>query len=123
MLYADRKYAEAKRAYSEAIELSPQAALFTNRAACYVQECKWKKVVEDCDRALTLDPLWGRAFERKASALIKLQKHDEARSVAEAGVSLATSQKLVQLLGQAKQHIFIESQVSHLLSTHKGQMR
>jgi len=90
-VYADGNYADATSAYSEAIALTPQAAFFTNRAACYVEERKWRKVVEDCDRALTLDPRWVRAFERKASVLIELQKYDEALSVA--GLSLATNKE------------------------------
>lgn len=110
-LYAAGKYVKAKDMYSRAIDKCPQAALFTNRAACYLQEGKWRKAIADCDKALAIDPCWPRAFERKAQALMEIRKYKEVISICEQGLNHASKKQVLQtLLGTAKHKVFIEQQ-------------
>ena len=110
-LYAAGRYKDAKHLYSRLIQTNPQAALLTNRAACYLQEGKWRKAIDDCDRALEIDALWPRAYERKAKALLELRMYQEALSIGEHGLTHdPKNQTLRKLCGSAKQNIFMESQ-------------
>ena len=42
--------------YSEAIELSKNEGMFTNRAVAYIQKKKFKEALFDCEQALYINP-------------------------------------------------------------------
>ena len=110
-LYAQGRHKEAKGVYSDAIKLRPLAALFTNRAACYMKEKKWREAIDDCDRALLINPEWIRAYERKSSVLLELHLHRQALEVIVLGLVYdPKSRALLEQSGIAKQKIFLESQ-------------
>ena len=83
-LYTERKTEEAERLYTQAIEITGDnatadtAALFCNRAACYLFQKQHDKVVADCDSALKLKPNYGKAHSRRAQAYERLGKLREA---------------------------------------------
>lgn len=47
---------EAISLYSEAIELSKNEGIFTNRAMAYIKQRKYKQALFDCEQALYLNP-------------------------------------------------------------------
>ncbi|CAM9649340.1 unnamed protein product [Discosporangium mesarthrocarpum] len=59
-----------------------EAALYGNRAAAHIMILGYEKAIEDCDRAVELDPMFAKALFRKAGAQKKLGLFQEAvRSV------------------------------------------
>ncbi|KAI9216172.1 hypothetical protein BC828DRAFT_409729 [Blastocladiella britannica] len=68
-LYKATKFEEAITYYSQAIELQPSSAVFwCNRAACYANLNDSPKVIDDCTKALELDPTYVKALHRRAIA-------------------------------------------------------
>ncbi|KAB5591896.1 Outer membrane translocase receptor tom70 [Ceratobasidium theobromae] len=80
--YDQRKFEEAIRFYTQAIDMSPapQAVYYANRAACYIdmKPPNYEKVIEDCTTALNLDPKYVKALNRRASALEATERLEEA---------------------------------------------
>ena len=50
--------------YSEAIELSKNEGMFTNRAMAYIKKRKYKEALFDCEQALYLNPQFAKAHLR-----------------------------------------------------------
>jgi dyslexia susceptibility 1 candidate gene 1 protein len=54
-LYKTRAWKQASDAYSESIKRDGCfLTCVSNRAACWIHMCEWKRAIEDCDLALTL---------------------------------------------------------------------
>ncbi len=60
--------------YTQAINLSPDAVFYSNRAACYANLDDYESVIADCNRALDLDKRYLRALNRRAIANEKLKR-------------------------------------------------
>ncbi|XP_077291555.1 small glutamine-rich tetratricopeptide containing protein [Arctopsyche grandis] len=74
------KFPEALQKYTEAIALDPTNAIFfCNRAAAHSSMKNNEAAIEDCRRALSLNPKYGRAYGRLGLALTNLNRHAEAR--------------------------------------------
>jgi hypothetical protein len=58
-------WAAAETAYSEALAISPTAVVFANRAAARIKQSQCMLSLEDCDRAIELDPRYVKAHYRK----------------------------------------------------------
>jgi tetratricopeptide (TPR) repeat protein len=68
-LYLDACFVLAIRCFTHCIELKSDVAFpYTNRAACYLKVFEPQKTLNDCDKALKLDPINVRALYRKACA-------------------------------------------------------
>lgn len=71
-LFRQKKFLEAIKLYSEAIEICPQkqtmeiAKFYQNRAACYEQLKDFDMVIKDAGKAIELNPKYTRAFVRRA---------------------------------------------------------
>jgi len=81
--YAGKQFALAIADYSKAIELAdpndPEAAKFYgNRAQCYASLEQHADAERDCDAALRLDPRYVKALVRRATALEKQAKREQA---------------------------------------------
>lgn len=73
-------FAEALQKYTEAIALdSTNPIFFCNRAAAHSSLKNNEAAIEDCRRALALNPKYGRAYGRLGLALTNLNRHREAR--------------------------------------------
>lgn len=82
------KLHDAREAYSEALYLTPsakteeekreKAVLFSNRAACLQKLSRWEDVVEDCRKAIELDPTYAKAYHRRSAAHEALSKWHDA---------------------------------------------
>eukprot|EP00727_Mastigamoeba_balamuthi_P014283 m51a1_g9478 putative stress-induced-phosphoprotein 1 (344) ;mRNA; f:596852-598474 len=82
------EYAEAIRHYSEAADAEGgdrDARIFANRALCLMRTHQTLLAIDDCDRALHIDPACVKAHVRKAQCLAAEGRASEARkAVAEA---------------------------------------
>ncbi|KAG8966579.1 TOM (translocase of outer membrane) complex component [Tulasnella sp. 419] len=108
--YQAHNFALAVTLYTKAIQVAkaPEAVFYSNRAACYVnfKPPEYEKVVQDCDEALKLDPMYIKAIIRRANALEKLERYEEALRDLTAATILerfsndSTSQHLDRVLKQ-----------------------
>ena len=88
-----KKYLDAERLYSQAIELNiGLRSLWTNRAACRNIMEKFEQAISDCDTALSIDPRCTRTIIQKGNALLGLRRFDEAKEVYESLRSLGDSE-------------------------------
>jgi DnaJ family protein C protein 7 len=81
--YKAGHWAAAIEKYTETLEIDPlnksiNSKLLQNRALCRVQLKDYKGAIEDCERALSLDPAYTKARKTKASALGQSGKWEEA---------------------------------------------
>ncbi len=97
--YTDRKFLEAVKLYTRAIQISPtpDPVYFSNRAACvsrfpdlnskpsfpsigymYYEKPEYEKAVEDCTAALNIDKMHVRSLNRRGTAYEKMGKLKEA---------------------------------------------
>ncbi|KAF8632464.1 hypothetical protein AX15_001866 [Amanita polypyramis BW_CC] len=80
--YAAKNFEKAVELYTQAIIVSPKAdpVFYSNRAACHINTSppKYELVLEDCDEALKLDPVYVKALNRRAMALEGLERYYEA---------------------------------------------
>ena len=87
--FEKKKYLDADRLYSQAIELDPGSRpLWTNRAACRNTMEKYEEAISDCDTALSIDPNCSRSITVKGNALLSLRRFDAAKEVYESLRSL-----------------------------------
>eukprot|EP01123_Difflugia_compressa_P010919 TRINITY_DN4135_c0_g1_i1.p1 TRINITY_DN4135_c0_g1~~TRINITY_DN4135_c0_g1_i1.p1 ORF type:complete len:489 (-),score=111.29 TRINITY_DN4135_c0_g1_i1:210-1676(-) len=71
-------YDEAIVNYSKAIDLSPSAIYYANRAACYAAQNLIDKSLQDCNKAIELDGTYAKGYFRRGSAYFALGKLMEA---------------------------------------------
>jgi tetratricopeptide (TPR) repeat protein len=69
---------DAVAAFSKYISLKPNDALgYANRSYAYLNTKEYGQVIDNCDKALAIDPKNEYLLERKAYALIKMGRNDE----------------------------------------------
>ncbi|CAF0887963.1 unnamed protein product [Rotaria sp. Silwood1] len=72
--YREQKYHEAIEAYTKAIELCPEESteersqFYQNRAATWELLKDYEKVIEDCSKAIELNPKYVKCIQRRARA-------------------------------------------------------
>lgn len=76
--YGDKDYNKAIDLYGKAILCKPDPVYYSNRAACYNVLSDWEKVVDDTTAAITMDPEYIKALNRRAHAYEKLGMFSEA---------------------------------------------
>jgi DnaJ family protein C protein 7 len=77
------KFQEAFEFYSKALAIDSHnpsigAKLYSNRATALSKMSKYEEAIEDCDKALDLDPKFFKVFLRRADCYMKLEKFEEA---------------------------------------------
>ncbi|KAF2824832.1 TPR-like protein [Ophiobolus disseminans] len=77
------RYQEAVDTYTQALEVDPSnkntnSKIWQNRALCNSRLKKWKAAIEDCGKALELDPSYTKARKTRAKALGESGNWDEA---------------------------------------------
>ena len=78
--FTKKKFEEAERCYSEAIQLNiGYRPLWTNRAKCRNVMKKYQEAISDCDSALSIDPKCTKSITQKGNALLGLERFDEAK--------------------------------------------
>ncbi|KAF5207113.1 Tpr repeat-containing thioredoxin ttl1 [Thalictrum thalictroides] len=77
-LFNSEKYIEAASAYGEGLKLDhTNSVLYCNRAACWSKLKQWEKSVEDCNKALKIQPGYTKALLRRAQSNGKLERWAE----------------------------------------------
>jgi len=105
------KFEEASRLYSEALLVDSDnkisnAKLYFNRATVLAKLKKWTQSVEDCNRCLSLDDTYIKAYLRRAKSYMELQKFEEAVRDYERVHKMDRSNfEFRQLLNQAKHEL------------------
>ncbi|CEP17018.1 hypothetical protein [Parasitella parasitica] len=69
--FSSKSYEEAAELYTLALQYKADPIFFSNRAACYANLGYNDRVIEDCNEALRLDPVYVKALNRRAHALEK----------------------------------------------------
>ncbi|KAK0568147.1 TOM (translocase of outer membrane) complex component [Tilletia horrida] len=104
--YQARQFEEATYLYTKALAAEEQAVFYSNRAACYSNRGDYEKVIEDCDKALSLDKAYIKALNRRAIAREALGKNPEEGEAGERKRELLnqalTDFTAVAILGQFK---------------------
>jgi len=87
--FAQKDFSKAVELFSKAIELdSSNAVYYSNRSGCWASMNNFEKALEDAEKCLTNNPKFVRGYSRKAFALYKLDKIDEALDVIEQGLKI-----------------------------------
>lgn len=76
--FMKRNYKEAIEMYSKAIDKSPMSVYYTNRALCYFKLQQWSLAVDDCKKAVELDPHSVKGYFYLGQALCEQNHFDEA---------------------------------------------
>lgn len=70
--YKEGKFSEALKLYDRAIAICPEnAACRSNRAATLMAMGRLGEAVKECEQAVRLDPMYGRAHQRLASLYLR----------------------------------------------------
>jgi len=78
--FMKKKFEDAERCYSEAIQLNiGYRPFWTNRAKCRNVMNKYEDAISDCDSALSIDPKCTKSITEKGNALLGLKRFDEAK--------------------------------------------
>ena len=87
--YQAKKYDEAIRHYTEAINLDPESAVFySNRSACYFSLKQYQKAFEDALLCVSKDPKFIKGYYRLSSAQTELQLFDDSIAILKAALSI-----------------------------------
>lgn len=79
-LMKEEKYNEALQCYTKAMELDAANAVFPcNRAAAYSKMGEHQKAIADCQKALILDPNYGKAYGRMGLSYHNLNNLQKAK--------------------------------------------
>ncbi|XP_047341919.1 TPR repeat-containing thioredoxin TTL1-like [Impatiens glandulifera] len=78
-LFKSERFTEACGAYGEGLKHDPSnSVLYCNRAACWFKLGLWQRSIEDCDRALSIQPSYTKALLRRAASYFKVEQWEEA---------------------------------------------
>lgn len=58
--YQQNQFADAVKHYSKAIDLEPNAILYSNRSICFYKLKQYRLCIEDADRAIQMDGKYGK---------------------------------------------------------------
>ena len=110
--FMKKKFEEAERCYSEAIQLNiGYRPFWTNRAKCRNVMKKYQEAISDCDSALSIDPKCTKSITEKANALLGLECFDGAKECYESLRVLgqdASAEKLLQKLHDIQETVFFK---------------
>ena len=94
-----KKFEEAEKCYSEAIQLNIGYSQFwINRAKCRNAMKKYQEAISDCDSALSIDPKCTKSITEKGNALLGLKRFDEAKECYESLRPLGEDASVEKLL-------------------------
>lgn len=92
-----KKYDEAIKFYSAAINLQPSNAVFySNRSACYASKTMWKEALDDAEICVAKDPKFVKGYYRYGLALTELKRFDDAIDALEKALSIEPANELIQ---------------------------
>ena len=93
--YQVGRYPSAANYYTAALELDgTNAALYCNRAAAYLMLHHYEKCLQDCQEAITLDPLYAKAHFRAGKAQLLLYQPRASRRYYHTALQLVRQQNI-----------------------------
>ncbi|GMM35672.1 HSP70/90 family co-chaperone [Saccharomycopsis crataegensis] len=101
--YREKSYHNAIEFYTKGIDVKCgikdiDSKLYLNRAQCNLVLKNYRKCINDCQKALQLDPALVKAYFRMAKAFLKIQKYQEAHDAVEFGLKLSPEDKEMKLI-------------------------
>ncbi|GBB91579.1 hypothetical protein RclHR1_18960004 [Rhizophagus clarus] len=76
--FGQNNYQKAIALYTKAIAFNQDPVFYSNRAACYYNTNEYARVIEDCNNALQMDPLYVKALNRRAMAYEQTSRYEES---------------------------------------------
>lgn len=76
--YGSKDYNRAIELYGQAILCKADAVFYSNRAACWNAMSNWSKVIDDTTAAISIDPEYIKALNRRANAYEQEGRFSEA---------------------------------------------
>lgn len=105
------EFQQAAVHYTEALDLdSTNAAVWANRAMCWLKLANPQRALTDCDKCLELDPKYTKAHFRRGVALLKMDKYVDAC------LSFRTTLDLDPKNGQARSSIMLAEKKMSVLN-------
>ena len=105
-------YGAARDCYSRSLELAPTAIAFANRAMAALKEGLLAEAEADCTRALELDPMYLKAYQRRGAArkglgrpLPAAQDYEEALRLEPTSKALRAERQACLALLQVKENL------------------
>ena len=86
--FVAKNWPAARDLYTHCLEIHPEAVLYSNRSACFLELGEHASALADGDLALDLDPRFAKAQFRRGKALEGLRRLREAVAAYEAGLAL-----------------------------------
>lgn len=87
--FKEKKWAEAKAEYDEAIQRDPNdAKLYSNRAAALTKLLAYPDALKDLEQCLKLDPTFVKAYSRKGAAHFFMKEYNKALQAYDKGLQL-----------------------------------
>lgn len=122
---ASKDYKGAVALYTEAIGLSPAGpnthVYYTNRAAAHCYMKNYEASTKDCTTAISLDPLYVKAYSRLGLSYFFMENYAEAVTAYQKAVDLEPETKsLKDSLRQAKQKHDAKNQIASSSSSSGG---
>lgn len=77
-LFKEKKFEDAIKFYSAALELKEDQVFYSNRSACYVGLQEYEKVIEDTTAALKIQPDYTKCLIRRAAAYEQVERYEDA---------------------------------------------
>jgi len=88
---------EAINCYTRAMDLDPTDVVYpANRAMCLIKQEKYAAAEMDCTLAIQLDKNYIKAYHRRGTARVKLQKYEDALKDFESVLKLEPNNKIAQ---------------------------
>jgi len=102
--FKQKKYIEAIKHFSEAIELQPEnEAFYSNRSAAYLKNGDLAEALTDAEKCITLKADWGKGYSRKGAALYAAKDFGKAVAAYAAGLAIEPeSENLAEGLATAQ---------------------
>ena len=89
--FVAKNFNEALKQYTLAIEMStdsPNHVYYANRGNTYLALEMYQECIQDCDKAIQIDPNYIKSYMRKVKALISLKMFEEARQTVKDGLEV-----------------------------------
>jgi tetratricopeptide (TPR) repeat protein len=90
--YKNQDYNRAISYYTKAIEADPsEPNFFSNRSLCFYNLNKYEQCIQDCEKALSLNPNFVKVLKKKSQACLNILKFNEAVEAAKQVVTIERS--------------------------------
>lgn len=99
-----KDFRRALRCYTDSIVIRPSAKAHNNRAACYLNLCRYSAALEDADAALALEPRNSKALYRRGVALRHNNSKDASQDF-EQSLKIQADNRRVQETARDIQHL------------------